>query len=156
MRDGFVNRFGEVVAREFDRRTFLTIVGRSVFAGTAVFAVSAVMPRGVLAYNCANVETGTTACNPTNGVYCQNWDVTFCSGSSCAGGCSFQGLGDGSWNDGCWCTDDFCTGSSFGHWECCDCNCPHNPAGCSCHRWVQVQSGCPQGPVGATASRAAA
>ncbi|MFM9105511.1 MAG: hypothetical protein ACKOWF_02295, partial [Chloroflexota bacterium] len=73
--------------------------------------------------------------------YCTELDSSFCSGSTCSGGCEF----DESWRyvGACWCSatcgyDGDGGGRVRGYYKCCDCNC--YGSACGCREFIEGES----------------
>lgn len=137
-------RIGEVVARRIDRRRFMNRSAMTIFGAAAAFAVEGIRTRGVLAQTCQTTSS-YCSCNPPNGRYCVNMSPSYCSGASCAGGCTWNYTFYSS--TACWCTTTCCFFGYYGHYVCCDCTCAGTACGCSA--WVLQGSGCSRSlPVG--------
>jgi hypothetical protein len=132
-----IARAGEGLARGINRRTAIKRAASAVFGAVAALSVEGWKRNSALAGHCAYVTTGDCSCNPPYGTFCSQIDASYCSGATCAGGCSF----DESWRyvGGCWCsaTCEYTAedGSPFsGYYKCCDCNCYGSQ--CSCREFV--------------------
>lgn len=132
-----VGRIGEELARSINRRSALKRVAAAAFGAVAAWSVEGIRKNSALADHCAYVTAGDCSCNPPYGTYCTTIDPSYCSGSSCSGGCVF----DESWRyvGACWCsaTCEYTAedGSpTYGYYRCCDCNCYGTQ--CSCREFV--------------------
>lgn len=125
-----VGRAGEEIARNLTRRKFLNHAAMLAFGFATAAAFEIGRPTTAKAYSCAN-RTGLCGCNPPGTRYCTAWSSSYCSGSNCAGPCSFTSAYG--WGDACWCTADCCYGGGrySGYYECCDCSCPQGDCGCN-------------------------
>lgn len=152
-------RIGETLARRMHRRKLLNKAAAAMFGGVAAWSVSGLWPDRALAAACTEFSNVCT-CNPPvtdDRHYCTDFDVSFCSGSSCAGGCTPAYDTDitNGWSlnsGGCWCTLDCCNTGSLGnkgHYKCCDCKCKvggiNQYCGCRSFQITQV-GGCPSVP----------
>jgi hypothetical protein len=136
-----VGRVGEHLARSINRRTALKKAAAALFGAVAAFSVEGMRRNQALADHCRYVTTGDCSCNPPYGEYCARLDPSFCSGSSCSGGCEF----DESWRyvGACWCsaTCSYTTevGTQMrGYYKCCDCNC--YGTSCACREFIEGES----------------
>lgn len=133
----FTGRVGEQLARSINRRSALKRASAAVFGAVAAWSVEGFSRNRALADHCAYITRGDCSCNPPYGQFCATIDSSWCSGSTCSGGCVF----DESWRyvGACWCSatcsytaDD---GSPIsGYYKCCDCNCYGTQ--CSCREFV--------------------
>ncbi|MCC6313490.1 MAG: hypothetical protein IT337_05720 [Thermomicrobiales bacterium] len=146
-----VGRAGEGLARTINRRTALKKAAAAVFGAVAAWSVEGVHRNSALADVCTYVTAGDCACNPPYGEFCSNLDPSYCSGSSCASGCSY----DESWwyVGGCWCSATCAYTSESGqpltgYYKCCDCNC--YGAQCTCREFVPVSEAPPAPEPGPT------
>ncbi len=136
-----VGRAGETLARSINRRQALKKAAAAVFGAVAAFSVDGIRRNSALADHCRYVTSGDCACNPPYGTYCTQLDESFCSGSTCSGGCEF----DESWRyvGACWCSatcgyDDGAGGRVRGYYKCCDCNC--YGSSCGCREFIEGES----------------
>ncbi len=147
-----VERIGEELTRQIDRRKFLKRAAIGIFSFTAAWAgeLALFTPSAEAVNFCANQESGC-ACNIS--VYCTAYSSSYCSGAACntnnPPGCSYNYA---TWtNTGCWCTDVCCGIHGGYYYECCDCTCPdpNNPGHsihCGCKQIV-LTVGCKPPPV---------
>lgn len=133
-----VARAGEVLARGLNRRQVLKRAATATFGAFAAWTVQGFRASPALAGHCAYVTAGDCSCNPPYGQYCLQFDASWCQGSLCSGGCTY----DESYRyvGGCWCsaTCEYTseTGApSYGHYQCCDCNCYGTQ--CACREFIQ-------------------
>ncbi|MBA3413876.1 MAG: hypothetical protein H0U10_01445 [Chloroflexia bacterium] len=132
-----VGRVGEELARTINRRTVVKRAAAAVFGAVAAWSVEGFSRNKALASHCAYVTTGDCSCNPPYGEFCARIDGSYCTGSACTGGCTY----DESWRyvGGCWCSATCAytaeDGSPInGYYKCCDCNCFGTQ--CSCREFV--------------------
>jgi hypothetical protein len=130
-----VERTGEQLARRIDRRQFLSRTAAAIFGTAAAFAYQGIRaPRALGDGPCpwAGNPYGCH-CQPLGGTYCSSHSSSYCSGASCAGGCT---VNKSIWpSTGCWCSKNCCYNCGFvsaycGYYTCCDCTCPFG--GCTC------------------------
>ena len=123
-----VEYVGERLARQLNRRQMLKRAAVAAFGAVAAWTVEGFRGNGALAQECGYVS-GDCACTPPGGLYCNAMDPSFCSGSACSGGCSW----DESYRyaGACWCSA-VCqyNGGESGYYHCCDCNCYGQLCGC--------------------------
>ena len=135
-----VGRAGEALARSINRRLALKQAAAAVFGAVAAFSVDGLRRNSALADHCRYVTSGDCGCNPPYGTYCTELDSSFCSGSTCSGGCEF----DESWRyvGACWCSAtcgyDGDGGRVRGYYKCCDCNC--YGSACGCREFIEGES----------------
>ena len=129
-----VARVGEGLARRVDRRLALKRVATALFGVTAAVTTRGFRGSEALASHCAIIDGGECGCDPAYGQFCGDFDSTWCSGSSCAGGCYYD---ETYYPGACWCsaTCEYGSGQA-GYYQCCDCNCFGTT--CACHNFVQV------------------
>lgn len=140
-----VERVGEGLARHLDRRKTLKGAVVAVFGAVAAWTVEGIRGNGALAQQCGYVTEGDCTCTPPGGLYCHQMDPALCSGSACAGGCSFDETYR--YAGACWCSAT-CQygGGAFGYYQCCDCNCYGQL--CACGEFIPLGSSDVSGPVG--------
>jgi len=128
-----VERSGEVLARIIDRRRFLDVAAKGIFGAVAAGAAGLLNVQFAEAQTCAvgPIKIGVFACSPSNGIYCDSINAGYCSGSSCAGGCTWD---TSTYPTACWCTQAKCYGCVHGYYQCCDCKCFGRF--CSCHTFI--------------------
>ena len=123
-----VERVGEALARQLNRRQTLKRAAVAIFGAMAAWTVEGFRGHSALAQHCG-IVTDNCGCTPPGGLYCSGLDPSFCSGSACSGGCYY----DESYRyaGACWCTS-ICLyeGSGPGYYQCCDCNCYGQLCGC--------------------------
>ena len=141
-----VERVGEGLARQLNRRQMLKRAAVAVFGAVAAWTVEGFRGNSALADHCGYVTEGTCTCTPPEGLYCSGLDQSFCAGSSCSGGCyydeSYRYVG------ACWCSA-ICeySGGESGYYQCCDCNCYGQQ--CACREFITTgytEEPAPQGP----------
>lgn len=132
-----VERLGEGVARRMDRRRFLTRAATGTFGAVAAWTVQGLGASPAFAAVCSHTSS-RCSCTPCANVHCRALNTSYCSGSACAGGCSYN-YNCGYPDTACWCTET-CCGPPAGYYQCCDCLCPGNRA-CSCRKFVRTH-GC--------------
>src|SRR5579872_36029 len=128
--DSLLTRSGEGVARLIGRRHFLTKIGVAAFGAVAASAAGMTLfPTRASASICSN-SSPACGCTPPNRTFCNTINSSYCSGSSCAGGCQY-------WyhywpNNACWCTQTCCNSyHQLVYYQCCDCTCGTTNCGCS-------------------------
>ena len=132
-----VERVGEGLARQLNRRQTLKRAAVAVFGAVAAWTVEGFRGNGALAQHCGYV-TDECTCAPPYGLYCNGLDPSFCAGSGCSGGCywdeSFRYAG------ACWCSA-ICQydGGESGYYQCCDCNCYGQQ--CACREFIATGFG---------------
>jgi hypothetical protein len=143
-----LERVSEELARRLDRRRFLDRAARAVFAVAAGLAVrgsgASAQPLHPPGSTCTYFDCGRCYCNPPINGYCTNYSASYCDGSKCAGGCSYDTY---PYSTGCWCTQDCVINGDCGHYRCCDCFCPGG-LNCGCrnrHVTADTGSGCAGG-----------
>ena len=135
-----VERVGEGLARQLNRRQTLKRAAVAVFGAVAAWTVEGFRGNGALAQTCSFVSDNC-GCTPPGGVYCTGLDPSFCAGSACSGACywdeTFRYAG------ACWCSAT-CSydGGQSGYYNCCDCNC--HGTRCACREFISTGS---SGPV---------
>jgi len=124
-----VERVGEGLARQLNRRQTLKRAAVAVFGAVAAWTVDGFRGNSALASHCAVVTEGDCTCNPPEGTYCIGMDPSFCAGSACDGGCYYDE--SERYAGACWCSA-ICAygGGEFGYYQCCDCNCYGQVCGC--------------------------
>jgi hypothetical protein len=129
-----VERVGEGLARQLNRRQTLKRAAVALFGAVAAWTVEGFRGNSALAQHCG-IVTDSCGCAPPGGLYCSGLDPSFCSGSACSGGCYY----DESYRyaGACWCTS-ICLfeGSGPGYYQCCDCNCYGEL--CACREFIQT------------------
>jgi hypothetical protein len=144
-----VERVGEGLARQLNRRQTLKRAAVAVFGAVAAWTVEGFRGNSALADHCAVVTEGNCTCTPPEGIYCNSLDPSYCAGAACDGGCYY----DESYRyaGACWCSA-ICEygGGEFGHYQCCDCNCYGQL--CACREFIST--GYSEGVVTAPPSEA--
>ena len=135
-----VERVGEGLARQLNRRTTVKRAAAALFGAVAAWSVEGVKGQSELAGYCSYVTAGDCTCNPPNGLYCRRMEASFCSGAACGGGCyydeSYRYVG------ACWCSATCQYPTQYegvyviGYYKCCDCNCYGHQ--CACREFVQT------------------
>jgi len=130
--DELFARASEEVARQADRRQFLTRAFGAVFtvvAGGALFSPRAFAHTNDPTKGHCFYQSGSSSCSPPNGTYC-----TGCNGHQCPNNYAWTAH----WypNTACWCTTPV-----SGHYKvCCDCvkvGKPwSDPSACGCYSTV--------------------
>ncbi len=125
----WVERVGEGLVRRMDRRRLLRRAGASVFGLVAAWTVEGVAMPSALASHCSRVDYGQCTCHPPSGRYCRSLHWSYCEGSRCRGGCTYDYT---YYSTACWCTA-ICRygGGTCGYYRCCDCRCGGTRCGCS-------------------------
>ena len=120
-----VEQIGEGIARAMDRRGFVKKAGIALFGAVTTFAVRAPFARAT--GPCPNPSDQCT-CRPPNGWFCTQFNLSFCSGSSCESNVCWYNFNY--YPDACWCSK-CCSGT---YYHCCDCWCPWSggPVQCGC------------------------
>ncbi|MDF3041526.1 MAG: hypothetical protein K0Q71_4232 [Thermomicrobiales bacterium] len=130
-----VERVGEGLARQLNRRQTLKRAAVAVFGAVAAWTVEGFRGRSGLAQQCGVVTEGTCSCTPPEGVYCSGLDESFCAGAQCDGGCTY----DESYRyaGACWCSAT-CRyeGGETGYYQCCDCDCYGEL--CACREFIST------------------
>jgi hypothetical protein len=123
-----VERLGEALARQCQRRQLLKRAAVAVFGAVAAWSVEGFRGNSALAASCGYVTEGDCDCSPPDGLYCRRLDPSFCAGSACAGGCDW----DESYRyaGACWCSATCQYSSGTGYYQCCDCTCYGQQCGC--------------------------
>ncbi len=125
----FLEHSSEGLVRTIDRRKFLKRMAIGTFSVATGMTISLNQAKTAHASGYCPYQ-GTTSqcgCNPTNGIYCNNLNSSYCSGYKCAGGCTH----DTNWyGTGCWCTAQCTSGCHTVYYVCCDCHC--HGTGCTC------------------------
>jgi hypothetical protein len=139
-----VERAGEALARQLNRRQTVKRAAVALFGMVAAWTVEGFRGNGALAQECGYV-TGDCVCAPPEGLYCTAMDPSFCAGSACSGGCYY----DESYRyaGACWCsaTCDF-NGGESGYYHCCDCNCYGTL--CACREFIPTGYSAAPAPPG--------
>jgi hypothetical protein len=132
-----VERVGEELARQLNRRQTLKRAAVAIFGAVAAWTVGGFRGNSALAQQCGYVTDGDCTCTPPEGLYCNGLDPSFCAASQCAGGCTY----DVSYRyaGACWCSAT-CQydGGESGYYQCCDCNCYGQL--CACHEFISTGS----------------
>jgi hypothetical protein len=144
-----VERIGEELARQLNRRQTLKRAAVAVFGAVAAWTVEGFHGNSALADHCAVVTEGSCTCTPPEGLYCNGLDPSFCEGSACSGGCYYDETYR--YAGACWCSA-ICLyeGSGPGYYQCCDCNCYEQL--CACREFIptgfseEVVLAPPEGP----------
>ena len=76
-----VERVGEGLARQLNRRQTLKRAAVAVFGAVAAWTVEGFRGNSALAQHCGIVTEGTCTCTPPEGLYCSGLDPSFCAGS---------------------------------------------------------------------------
>jgi hypothetical protein len=130
-----VDRVGEELARQLNRRQTLKRAAVAVFGVVAAWTVEGFRGKSALAQQCGFVTEGDCTCNPPEGVYCSGLDESFCAGAQCDGGCTY----DESYRyaGACWCSAT-CRyeGGESGYYQCCDCDCYGQL--CACREFIST------------------
>ena len=141
-----VERVGEGLARQLNRRQMLKRAAVAVFGAVAAWTVEGFRGNGALADHCG-IVTDICTCAPPQGLYCNGLDPSFCAGAACSGGCYY----DESYRyaGACWCSAicQYSSGES-GHYQCCDCNCYGQQ--CACREFISsgyTEAPAPQAPA---------
>lgn len=140
-----VARSGEKLARLLDRRHFMKGAANTLFGVATASVLRIGFSENAYAASfghCPYKEHSSNCnCSPTNGMYCNSLDPSYCSGYHCGGGCTKD---KSDWHaSGCWCTRQCSdTGSSI-YYVCCDCNC--GGIACTCG-YAFSAAGKPVGP----------
>ena|SRR5450830_1902296 len=133
-------RAGESVTRLIDRRNLLRRAAMTTFGLVAAVAVKGLHADRASAISCIH-HTTSCGCSPPHTRYCTVYNSSYCSGSACAGGCSYNYLWGYS-DTACWRTATCCYsgGCLTGYYECCDCSCSGVPDdhACGCNQFVTV------------------
>ena len=135
-----VERVGEGLARQLNRRTMLKRAAAAIFGAAAAWSVEGVKGQSELAGYCAYVTAGDCTCHPPYGLYCGRMDRSYCPGAACSGGCyydeSYPYVG------ACWCSATFHYPTQYegyyliGYYQCCDCKCYGQQ--CACRQFIQT------------------
>lgn len=132
--DSFVSLTGEQLARLMGRRQFLRRSAAAVFGGMAAAAADLTLfPTVAHASICSNHEP-SCFCGPPGIGFCTSRSSSYCSGSTCAGGCTYNYQ---FWSNACWCTATCCASGQLVYYQCCDCNCPGGIS-CGCKQLVNT------------------
>ena len=132
-----VEHSGEMLARRIDRKRFLRRAAGTVFGSVTALAVGGIRsPTAFATGSCPNNQDQCN-CHPLNSKYCTSFSSSYCSGSACAGGCTYN---NSVYPDYCWCSKNCCylcggLSSYCGYWKCCDCTCPGH-GGCTCRGFI--------------------
>jgi hypothetical protein len=137
-----VDRVGEGLARQLNRRQTLKR------GAVAAWTVEGFRSKSALAQQCGFVTEETCTCTPPEGLYCSGLDPSFCAGSACSGGCSYDETYR--YAGACWCsaTCEYDGGES-GYYHCCDCDCYGQR--CACREFISTgvsEEPVPEGPSG--------
>jgi hypothetical protein len=129
-----VERVGEGLARQLNRRQTLKRAAVAVFGVVAAWTVEGFRGNGTLAQECS-VVSDNCGCTPPGGVFCSGLDPSFCAGSACSGDCYYDETYR--YAGACWCSAT-CqySGGESGYYHCCDCNC--SGALCACHEFIST------------------
>lgn len=139
--DELMMRSAEQLTRVLNRRRFLAKTAAIVFGGVAASAADFVLwPTAARAIACTHTSL-SCSCSPPGSVYCTSLSSSYCSGSACAGGCSYC-YTCGYPDTACWCTQTCCASSFLIYYECCDCTC--SGTNCGCRKLVNT---CASAPV---------
>jgi hypothetical protein len=144
-----VERAAERVARGFDRRAFLNRSAATTFAFATAFAYGGFSASSARADGTCPNNNETCGCNPSGGTYCNSHNSAYCSGATCAGGCT-KDLTLVWPGNGCWCSKECCYQCSnihlsyCGYYTCCDCHCPGG-LDCSCRSFTYTCRNCLSG-----------
>jgi hypothetical protein len=129
-----VERVGEGLARQLNRRQTLKRAAVAVFGAVAAWTVEGFRGNGALAQHCG-IVTDNCTCTPPQGQYCNGLDPSFCAGAACSAGCYY----DESYRyaGACWCSA-ICqyNGGESGYYQCCDCNCYGQL--CACREFIST------------------
>jgi hypothetical protein len=130
-----VERVGEELARQLNRRQTLKRAAVAVFGAVAAWTVEGFRGKSALAQQCGFVTEGTCTCTPPEGVYCSGLDPSFCAASQCAGDCYYDETYR--YAGACWCSAT-CQydGGESGYYQCCDCNCYGQL--CACREFIST------------------
>jgi hypothetical protein len=130
-----VERVGEGLARQLNRRQTLKRAAVAVFGAVAAWTVEGFRGKSALAQQCGFVTEGTCTCTPPEGVYCSGLDPSFCAASQCAGDCYYDETYR--YAGACWCSAT-CQydGGESGYYQCCDCNCYGQL--CACREFIST------------------
>ena len=130
-----VERVGEGLARQLNRRQTLKRAAVAVFGAVAAWTVEGFRGNSALAQQCGYVTEGTCTCTPPEGLYCSGLDPSFCAGSHCDGGCYYDETYR--YAGACWCSAT-CQydGGAPGYYHCCDCNCYGQL--CACREFIPI------------------
>jgi hypothetical protein len=133
-----VERAGEELARQLNRRQTLKRVAVAVFGTVAAWTVEGFARNSALAQTCGYVTEGDCTCNPPYGAYCNRLDRSYCTGSACSGGCAYDETYR--YAGACWCSAT-CQydGGEVGYYQCCDCNCYGQQ--CACREFISTGFG---------------
>jgi hypothetical protein len=133
-----VERVGEALARQLNRRQTLKRAAVAAFGAVAAWTVEGFRGNSALAQQCGIVTEGTCTCTPPEGLYCSGLDPSFCSASQCAGGCSYDATYR--YAGACWCSAT-CQydGGQSGYYQCCDCDCYGQL--CACREFISTGGG---------------
>ena len=141
-----VERVGEGLARQLNRRQTLKRAAVAVFGAVAAWTVEGFRGNGTLAQTCSFVSDNC-GCAPPGGVYCNGLDPSFCAGSACSGACYWDETYR--YAGACWCSATCAyDGGQSGYYNCCDCNC--NGTQCACREFISTGSSgpVPEAPTG--------
>jgi hypothetical protein len=129
-----VERVGEGLARQLNRRQTLKRAAVAVFGAVAAWTVEGFRGNSALAQECSFVSDNC-GCTPPEGVYCSGLDPSFCAGSACSGACYWDETYR--YAGACWCSAT-CSydGGESGYYHCCDCNC-HGQL-CACREFIST------------------
>jgi hypothetical protein len=133
-----VERVGEGLARQFNRRQMVKRAAVAVFGTVAAWTVEGIRGNSALAQHCTVVTEGDCTCTPPQGLYCNGLDPSFCAGSACSGGCYWDETYR--YAGACWCSA-ICQygGGELGYYQCCDCNCYGQL--CACREFIPTGYG---------------
>jgi hypothetical protein len=133
-----VERVGEELARQLNRRQTLKRAAVAIFGAMAAWTVEGFRGKSALAQQCGIVTEGTCTCTPPEGLYCSGLDPSFCAASQCAGGCSYDATYR--YAGACWCSAT-CQydGGQSGYYQCCDCDCYGQL--CACREFISTGGG---------------
>ena len=131
-----VERVGEGLARQLNRRQTLKRAAVALFGAVAAWTVEGFRANSALAQTCSFVSDNC-GCTPPGGLFCSGLDPSFCAGSACSGGCyydeTFRYAG------ACWCSATCAyDGGQSGYYNCCDCNCYGSL--CACREFISTGS----------------
>jgi hypothetical protein len=129
-----VERVGEGLARQLNRRQTLKRAAVAVFGAVAAWTVEGFRANSALAQTCSFVSDNC-GCTPPGGIYCNGLDPSFCAGSACSGACYWDETYR--YAGACWCSAT-CVydGGQSGYYNCCDCNC--NGTLCACREFIST------------------
>ena len=143
-----VERVGEGLARQLNRRQTLKRAAVAVFGAVAAWTVEGFRGNSALAQQCGVVTEATAPAPRRKGSTAAGWTRRFAPASACAGDCYY----DESYRyaGACWCSAT-CQydGGESGYYHCCDCNCYGQL--CACHEFIST--GYSEAPVPPRAER---